>query len=370
MKEKNIIFFIGTTAELIKLFPIILNLKKENISYKIIASGQNNFTNSDIVKKTNLKIDLELSNEDSIKKNAVGLFSWFGKTLILAKRKIVKAFPDVDFERSIIVVHGDTISTVMGAILGKMLKAKVAHVEAGLRSGHILIPFPEEIDRNIVSYIADYSYAPGDWAASNLEKYNSEVINTKTNTIVDALTISNDFELENNCIKDILEDDYAVFVNHRQENLMNKRLVTKIVNQAIETAKTKKVVFILHKITEDTLVSMGLLGKLKLNDNIMLLKRVEYFDFMKLLQGSDFVITDGGSNQEELYYMGKPTLIIRTRTERKEGLGENAILFNNNFDLITDFSKNFNKYKRNIINPSRSPSDIISESLNRILNNL
>lgn len=365
-----VVFFIGTTAELIKLFTVIEQLKINGVPYKIIATGQNDLQDSDIVRKTNLKIDLFLSSEKSIKKNAVGLFSWFFKTARTAKTQILNMLPDVDFNHSVMVVHGDTISTVMGGIVAKQLKMKLAHVEAGLRSGHIFSPFPEEIDRHIVSWLTDYSFAPGEWASCNLKKgFNKRqtIIDTTYNTICDALSFSERFPLENEDVKNLINKNYAVFVMHRQENLMNKDLVNNLVSQALKTSEKMKVVFILHQITENTLNNLGLLNQLKKAVNVITVRRVEYFDFMKLLQNAEFVVTDGGSNQEELSYMGKPALIIRKSTERKDGLGNNISLFNGKFESINEFVENYNKYKRDRIIPEFSPSEKIAQTLSEVI---
>ena len=361
--EKNIIFFIGTTAEYIKVFTVIEKLKEYNVPVKVIASGQNEIIETDIAKRTDLKIDLQLSYEKDIIKNVFGLFSWFFITMHKSYKTIKNAFPDVDFKNSIMVVHGDTLSTVMGANLGRKLGMKVAHVEAGLRSRHWFSPFPEEFDRCIVSAIADYNFCSGDEPMNNLVKAKGENINTRYNTIIDALGFSEQFKCENETVNSLINDDYCVFVLHRQENLLQPKLVNHVVNKIIDVSKTKKVVFILHQITYSTLVKLNLLSKLQNKENIILLHRVEYFDFMKLLMNSKFVITDGGSNQEELYYMGKPTLIVRSSTERLEGIGENALMYEDNFAKIDAFVEDYEQYNRNRILPIVPPTDIIAQTL-------
>ena len=360
--KKHIVFFIGTTAEYIKMFPVIENIKQNNIPYKIIASGQNEISLTDIAKETNLKIDLQLSDEKSIVKNAFGLFSWWLKTLPKGIKLIKSTFVDVDLKRSIMVVHGDTISTTLGAITAKLLGMKSAHVEAGLRSKHLLTPFPEEIDRLVTSKIATYHFAPGLKPFNELpERYNK--INTEFNTLVDALEYSKNIPCKDENILNILNDDYCVFVCHRQENLMQHALVRQVVDSAINVSKRKKVVFIMHQITENTLKSLDLYASLEKEPQVVIMGRVEYFDFMKLLSNAQFVITDGGSNQEELSYLGVPTLIIRKFTEREEGLEKNVILSKGNIDMIEQFIQNYNDFKHNESTSEISPSKLISDKL-------
>ena len=107
--------------------------------------------------------------------------------------------------------------------------------------------------------------------------------------------------------------------------------------------------------------------QLKKEGNIVFLDRQEYFDFIKLLSYSSFVITDGGSNQEELNYLGKPCLILRSFTERLEGVGENAEMYNGEPDMILSFADNASSYRREPVHPSVSPTEIITETLKQLI---
>ena len=187
----TLFFFIGTEAELIKVFPLILKAREKNIDYRIIASGQNDISQSRVLKLANKgHIDLELSKEGDIKKTSGGLLKWYIDTRRKADRLIKEQLlQDADTSDICMIVHGDTISTVMGAYIGKRLKIKVAHVEAGLRSHNWLNPFPEEIDRMLVSRVASYHFAPGDEATENL-KGKRNVINTEINTLYDSYKIA------------------------------------------------------------------------------------------------------------------------------------------------------------------------------------
>ena len=153
---------------------------------------------------------------------------------------------------------------------------------------------------------------------------------------------------------------------HRQENLMNKDFVMQILDEIIKIAKSRKCVLILHKITENTLQELDTLEILRMNSDFILLPRVDYFDFMKLLYNAKFVITDGGSNQEELHYMGKPCLIMRKTTERKEGLGENAILFNDNVSLVSEFANTYETYKIESVMTEYMPSKMIADYIAKL----
>ncbi len=364
--KKVLFFFLGTEAELIKIFPVIIEAKRRNIDYRIIASGQNNIVDSRIFKTIDCgKVDLELSKESEIKKSAIGLLQWWGRTYFSAVKRIKAEFKDIDFENSKIVVHGDTVSTFMGARIGKKLGMKVCHVEAGLRSHHLFSPFPEEIDRLLTSQIARVHFAPGDMAEKNLKKVKGTVINTGQNTLLDSLKYSETVPLKSD-IKEILKTDYFVFVMHRQENLVSKKFVCEVMDEIKKASDNQKCVIILHEITKNAFVNFEIMDDLKKNENITMLPRVDYFDFMKLLSNSKYVITDGGSNQEELYYMKKPCLILRTATERNEGLGINAEMFNGEASDVGRFIENMKTIGDDgvkIESLEKTPSEIIVDEL-------
>ena len=361
---KQIYFFIGTEAELIKVFPVIKACIKKGACCHIIASGQNDLKKSRILTEIDLNGKfLELSREEDITKSAAGLLKWFFKTKRGAVKKIREEFETADFKGAPFVVHGDTVSTFMGAMIGKKLNATVCHVEAGLRSHHLLNPFPEEIDRLLTSRLARMHFSPGALPTENLRRVKGKVVNTELNTILDSLNFSKTMPVLTEELSKLRGQNYFVFVMHRQENLMQKEFVKQVVKQVAQFAEERKCVLILHKITENTLQEMGLLEELQKNPNFVLLPRVDYFDFMKLLDGADYVITDGGSNQEELCYMGKPCLIMRKTTERQEGIGENAILYGGDLKMMSEFEKNFETYKRPSLVGTCKPSEKIAEEM-------
>ena len=334
---KPIYFFIGTEAELIKIFPVIMECQKRDALCHIIASGQNDLRKSRILEYIDLNGEiLELSHERDIVKSAMGLLNWFLYTKKRAAKLITNMFGEDNLKGAYLIVHGDTVSTMMGAMVGKKLGMQICHVEAGLRSHNLLNPFPEEIDRLITSKMARLHFAPGDIASKNLKKVKGKVVNTYQNTLLDSLIFSRQIPVKSD-IAEILEKDYFVFVMHRQENLVSQPFVCEVVKEITEVAKKYKCVIILHEITKNAFIKFGLMNDLKLNNDIILQPRVDYFDFMKLLQNASFVITDGGSNQEELFYMNKPCLIMRKTTERYEGIGKNARLFNGKASDIRTF---------------------------------
>ena len=365
--KNNYFYFLGTEAELIKTFPVIKEMEDRNIPYRIIASGQNDIRKSRVLQYANGgRVDLVLSDEGKIEKTGKGLVRWYFDTRKRAKKMVLDSFHEISTKgnNNIMIVHGDTISTVMGAYLGKRLGMKIAHIEAGLRSHHLLNPFPEEIDRILVDRISNVLFVPGEQGMRNLKKKkNKKTVDTSCNTLADSLGRSVEVECQDEAIQSILKEKYFVFVLHRQENMKNDELIHLLMGYLQEAKKDHKCVVILHKITQLKLMELGLLEKLYTDEQFILLPRVDYFDFMKLLANAEYVVTDGGSNQGELYYMGVPTLIVRESTEQEEGIGENIVLYGGEKDKIADFFVNYKRYQRDKKESSSTASRCIVDVL-------
>ena len=361
---KQILFFIGTEAEFIKVFPVMVELEKREIAYWIIASGQNNIQRSTLFNALrHIGCDLVLSDTATIQKTAKGLLLWFLKTTWQSKRTIKAWLKQQNISDALLMIHGDTVSTLMGAWLGWRLQLLPVHVEAGLRSFDYLNPFPEEINRSLVSHFARVHFAPSAETCRNIRKKHDRIVNTQGNTLIDSLELSHRFA------KGIAQagipaaGGYFVFVVHRQENLANKGTLTRFIDEVIETSKKLPCVFILHEPTKAALLQFHLLDRIMDCPNIHTVERMEYFSFMELLTASAYVITDGGSNQEELSYMGKPCLLLRKKTERNDGLGENAILYQDDPAMIKWISDNYTRYERQVASATISPSAIIVDTL-------
>lgn len=359
---KSYYFFIGTVAEFIKLMPVMQELSRRNASFKIIASGQNRITDCEILTDVGLeRVDIVV-NQRPIRKSAIGLFLWFFETLFKAFGKLRPEFSGKG-ESAVLIVHGDTVSTVMGAFLGKMFGLKVAHVEAGLRSFNFLQPFPEELDRYIASYFVDVHFCPYDTAVQNLRRRRGIKVDTGFNTNIDSLA----YALTNKHKPDILSQiggrKYFIFIMHRQENLLNKALVHEIIQAVAGEAQNIMCVFVMHELTRTTLENLGLLREIESNPNILTIGRMPYLEFIQLLDHSEFMITDGGGNQQEAYYLGKPCLLLRNVTEGHEGVGQNVLLSGNNIDTIHNFMSRYEHYQRDPIVPAKPPSQIVVDTL-------
>jgi len=347
---------IGTKAQLIKMAPVMVALRDQGLAYRYISTGQHRDTTQDILENFGLRgPDHVLYDGPDI--TAVGpMASWGLRILWRALRRKEEVFgPDPE---GLVLVHGDTFSTLLGALMGRAAGLKVGHVESGLRSFRWFHPFPEELTRLLTFRLTAVHFCPGRWAVENLRRYRGEKINVYHNTIKDALH----FALESVDTGDvpIPAHPFAIASIHRFENIYSRKALDRVAGTVREVAKQVPMLFILHKVTEKQLRRFGLFETLQNSPGVEFRQRYDYFRFIRLVSHSEFVISDGGSNQEECHYLGKPILLLREVTERQEGLGTNCVLSKYDPDIIREFVRN---YQRHAVRPARedsSPSSLIA----------
>lgn len=362
MTETKFYFFIGTIAEFIKVMPVMHELSRRKIPFKIISTGQNRLIGNDLLAMSGIgQVDIVL-NDRPIKKAAIGLLFWFVETLVRGLFLLRKEFRRLN-RNGVLVIHGDTVSTLMGALIGKFYGLKVAHVEAGLRSFNFLQPFPEEIDRYLASYLADIHFCPYELAVKNLRSRKGLKVDTRFNTNIDSLMFALAQKKEPAFLEDIRPDKYFIFIMHRQENLLSKTLASEIIQAVVNESTKIKCIFVMHELTRSVLTRSRLLGAIENNDNIQIVGRLPYLEFIGLLSGSEFIATDGGGNQQEAYYLGKPCLILRNVTEGSEGFDHNMVLSKNEISVIRNFFSDYQQYDKPLIRPEIRPSEIIVDVL-------
>ncbi|MBN1811541.1 MAG: UDP-N-acetylglucosamine 2-epimerase [Anaerolineae bacterium] len=261
----------------------------------------------------------------------------------------------------ICLIHGDTLTTLLSLLYAKRCGLKVAHVEAGLRSYHLLDPFPEEIIRLIAMRYSDILFAPSDWALENLHKmgYGGKSINAGGNTIIDTIR----YARKHTDGGQRPSTPYAVATTHRVETIYSRPRMEKIVILLERIAAERLVLFVLHEPTRQQLSRFGLYTRIMQNSSIRVLPLQPYLEFVNLLAGADFVVTDGGSIQEETYFLGVPCLIMRSKTERLEGLGENAYLAKFDAEQIDKFLQLLPELKRQEAYDTLCPSSRIVDRI-------
>lgn len=351
--------FIGTKAQLIKMAPIMKELQDRNIPYNFVFSGQHQETVGQLLDNFSLKAPDVVLHEGSDITSIKQMLLWALK--IIAKSLRSRKTIWQGDTQGIVLNHGDTFSTLLGAFLARLLGLKAGHVESGLRSFNLLHPFPEELTRLLVFRLSNYFFVPDQVALENVSKFKGMKVNTGANTLYDALNVYRQ-TVETKQIQTKF-DKFALVSLHRYENVFKEETFKEIIRLLEKVAQKIPLVFILHKPTRKKLEAYDLYRRLDENPRFDLHPRYDYFDFIQLVKRSEFIITDGGSNQEECFYLGHPCLLFRKATERSEGLGENALLSELKEEKIHAFVDNYSQYKRPPLELEVSPSHKIIESL-------
>ena len=347
---------LGTRAQLIKMAPILKALQDRQIPYQYITTGQHQQTIQEIhenfkIKEPHVRL---YEGEDIV--SIPGMISWMtgvlGKGFLHRKKIFGKK------KAGIVLVHGDTVSTVIGALLGKAAGLRVGHVEAGLRSFRLLHPFPEELSRLLTTGLADCMFCPGSWAVENLRKASGTKIDIGANTLYDALQYALSVLPEIRGAE-VPPGAFSIVSLHRFENFNSEAKARRVVELLGRIAEKLRLLFILHPFTRRKLLAYSLLQRLEENPRIELRPRYDYFRFIKLLQECEFLMSDGGGNQEECAYLGKPVLLFRAVTERKEGLSHNVVLSGFKEERIFDFIEKYPEYAAPPLKLDFSPTDRI-----------
>ncbi|MBI3623782.1 UDP-N-acetylglucosamine 2-epimerase [Candidatus Pacearchaeota archaeon] len=345
--EYPIAIIIGTKAELIKCMPIMIELQNQKKEYWFLHTGQHPLEKS--CEDFNVKKpDFILSKEPKIstkfwsKINNSSLF-WFFLMIFKIKAKLKELRPVY------VIYHGDTMSTAAAAIgsskiLNPSKQWRNVHLEAGLRSGSIWEPFPEEISRRISDGFSDILLAVSDLSEKNLrnEYKDRKIILKIGNTIIDSsLSIYKKAEKKFKAER----EEYVLINSHRHEHLKNKQNLIKII-KIINSIKTKGI-WPLHDNTEYHLKKYGLFDKIN-REKILITPLKSYEEFIFLLANCKYLIADGGSIQEESLVFKKPCLILRNRTERQEGLKTGLNFITMNVGLAKKIINNMEENRINV----------------------
>ncbi len=324
---RHCIFVLGTRAQLVKVSPVLRIAAEAGLDHAVWFTGQHHESIDDLIDDFDLTSSI-IQPDDAKERSSIGkLLLWIPATVYRCIRYIRTTGADT-LGRPLVIVHGDTLSTWLGAIAGRFAGADIVHMESGLSSGKWSDPFPEELLRRLTFRTAHYALCPNNEAAERMAAYpKCVVVNTQENTLLD-------------CVRHALRDRACgvtpgarfIVSIHRFQNIYQKARLEQIVSELVQLAALGEVAFILHPPTEIRLRRYGLIDKLRDTENIELLPRMPYTEFLALMGTATAVLSDGGSNQEELSYLGVPTILFRDRSERPDGLGAN-IIFRRELDM-------------------------------------
>ncbi len=308
---KKVLLVFGTRPEAIKMCPLVKELKsRSGIETVVCVTGQHRQMLDAVLEAFDVVPDYDLS----IMKDRQTLFDITTNILNAIKEVLEKEKPDV------CLVHGDTSTTFVTALACFYLQIPVGHVEAGLRTYNIFSPYPEEFNRQAVSIISKYNFAPTELSKENLvrEGKAEDSIYVTGNTAIDALktTVKADYthpEL------DWAEGSRLITITaHRRENLGEPmRQMFRAIKRIIDEHEDVKAVYPIHMNPAVRSAANEILGDC---DRIHIIEPLDVLDFHNFLSRSYMIITDSGGIQEEAPSLGKPVLVMRDTTERPEGI--------------------------------------------------
>lgn len=333
MKKVMIVF--GTRPEAIKMCPLVNELKKrEKIEIIVTVTGQHRKMLDQILDVFHVIPDHDLS----VMRDRQTLFDITTNVLNGIKDILVKTDPDI------VLVHGDTSTTFATALSCFYLRIPIGHVEAGLRTYDIYSPYPEEFNRQAVSMISQYDFAPTELSRSNLIKEGKKksTIWVTGNTAIDALktTVRQDYS---NPYLDWARDSKLILLTaHRRENLgQPMHHMFRAIRRVITEDPDVKVIYPIHmnpvvrKIADEEFKGL---------DRIRIIEPLDVLDFHNFMSRSYLILTDSGGIQEEAPALGKPVLVMRDTTERPEGIeaGTLKLVGTEEKTIYEEFSKLIN----------------------------
>ncbi|MGT0180839.1 non-hydrolyzing UDP-N-acetylglucosamine 2-epimerase [Staphylococcus aureus] len=308
---KKIMTIFGTRPEAIKMAPLVKALEQEKMLEPIVVVTAQHREMLDSVLST---FEIKPKYDLNIMKSGQTLSEITSKSITQLEQVIQLEKPDM------VLVHGDTMTTFAGGLAAFYNQVPIGHVEAGLRSYDKYSPFPEEVNRQLVGVLADLHFAPTKNAASHLlseGKYSESVVVTG-NTAIDAMKYTVDDNYKSNIMHKYHDKKFILMTAHRRENIGKPmENIFKAVRRLIDEYTDLALVYPMHKNPKVREVAQKILGS---HDRIELIEPLDVVDFHNFAKKSYFILTDSGGIQEEAPSFNKPVLVLRSVTERPEGV--------------------------------------------------
>lgn len=312
MNTSTVAVVFGTRPEAIKMVPVVKALQNaDGIKAVTVSTGQHREMLGPVLKRFDITVDHEM---DLMEPNQ-SLYRLSGKAFGEFERVLLKYRP------SLLLVQGDTTTAFLGALCAFYGKIPVGHVEAGLRTGNKYFPFPEEINRRLITPIADLNFAATEGNKKNLlrEGIKPETIFVTGNTGIDALLIASKFDLPFPLPKLDLNTKKLVLITiHRRESFgPTMEGIFLALRNIAEKYADIELVYPVHLNPNVHAPAYDILGKIP---NIHLVEPMDYFDFVQMMKLAHLILTDSGGIQEEAPTLGVPVLVLRNETERPEAV--------------------------------------------------
>lgn len=313
---KKVLLVFGTRPEAIKMCPVVNELKKRTSIHTVVCvTGQHREMLDQVLEIFDVKPDYDLA----IMKEKQDLFDITQSILNNIKPVLEKEKPDV------VLVHGDTTTTFAASLACFYKNIAIGHVEAGLRTYNTLSPYPEEFNRQAVSIISKYNFAPTVTARKNLieEKKDPNSIYVTGNTAIDALKTTVRADYNHPELKWARGSRLVVLTAHRRENLGEPmKNMFRAIKRIIDEYNDVKVIYPIHM---NPVVRETANEVFKNTDRIHIIEPLDVLDFHNFMDRSYMILTDSGGIQEEAPSLGKPVLVMRDTTERPEGIAAGTL---------------------------------------------
>ena len=311
MSKIKVMTIFGTRPEAIKMAPLVKELEsRSEIESIVCVTAQHREMLDQVLKAFKIEPDYDLN----IMKSGQTLVDITSRALKKIDEVIKIAKPDI------VLVHGDTTTTLAGSLAAFYNQVSVGHVEAGLRTYNKYSPFPEEVNRQCTGIIADMHFAPTEVAKANLLKENKseESIYVTGNTAIDALNTTIDKDYTHEIIDKLGENRIILLTAHRRENLgQPMKNMFKAIRRIVDEFEDVKVLYPIHMNPKVRETAHEIFDGC---DRVKLIEPLEVFDFHNFQNKSYMIMSDSGGVQEEAPSLGKPVLVLRDTTERPEGI--------------------------------------------------
>ncbi len=321
MNKIKVLSVFGTRPEAIKMAPLILEFaKRDEIESKVLVTAQHREMLDQVMNLFEIKADYDLN------------LMKHGQTITDVTSKVLYGVEAIlkEYRPDLLLVHGDTTTTFAAALGAFYQQVPVGHVEAGLRTGNIYAPYPEEMNRQLAGRLSTYHFAPTIRNKNNLlaENVKEQHILVTGNTVIDALqlVIRKDYAFEEEALRSIDFDNERVILLtcHRRENWGEPmEEIFKAARTIAEEYPDCRIVFPMHKNPLIREIAQRILEGQK---NITLIEPLDYQPFAKLMERSYLILTDSGGIQEEAPGLGKPVIVLREETERPEAVEAGTVI--------------------------------------------
>ena len=352
MTHPKVVTVFGTRPEAIKMAPLVKMLELDGRFRSVaVSTGQHR----EMLDQVNAMFGITPDFDLRVMRPGQSLNMILGRTVSGLDQIIEELGPDV------LVVQGDTTTAMGAAIAAFNRSVKVVHLEAGLRTGNLSEPFPEEGNRKVVGQIADLHLAPTHQSKNNLlhEGVAASNVVVTGNTVIDALLMARDWDLQftDHRIDELnrIFDNLVMVTTHRRENIKAMRSIGDALRRLSERFDRTGFVIPAHL---NPLVRSAILPAIQDRNNILVTDPLPYGEFIKLMSLSSIILTDSGGVQEEAPSLGKPVLVMRNNTERPEAVRAGTVKLIGTdprtiFDETCELLENRKAYEKmaNAVNP-------------------